>query len=134
MLENTSPKGFIGLQVPYRELDVFKIRNFLIICLEISWIFLGFFWGGIFGGIFWIFLEDFLGTVHGNIYGNLNTKKTSKRGKICKVENILKGSLDSIPSSSPSVKIQIMGGKICLRCKGKTLLAQIREQMRLGTH
>jgi hypothetical protein len=28
-----------------------------------------------------------------------------------KVENILKGSLDSIPSSSPSVKIQIMGGK-----------------------
>ena len=27
------------------------------------------------------------------------------------VENILKGSLDSIPSPSPSVKIQIMGGK-----------------------
>ena len=26
-----------------------------------------------------------------------------------KVENILKGSLDSIPSHSPSVKIQIMG-------------------------
>ena len=39
-----------------------------------------------------------------------------------KVENILKGSLDSIPSPSPSVKIQIMGGKVCLRCKGKTLL------------
>ena len=40
---------------------------------------------------------------------------------ICiKVENILKGSLDLIPS--PSVKIQIMGGKVCLRCKGKTLL------------
>ena len=32
-----------------------------------------------------------------------------------KVEMILKGSLDSIPS--PSVKIQIMGGKVCLRCK-----------------
>ena len=29
------------------------------------------------------------------------------------VENILKGSLDSIPSPSPSVKIQIMGGKVC---------------------
>ena len=29
---------------------------------------------------------------------------------LCKVENILKGSLDSIPSPSPSVKIQIMGG------------------------
>ena len=33
---------------------------------------------------------------------------------IFKVEKILKGSLDSIPSPSPSVKIQIMGGKVCL--------------------
>ena len=32
-----------------------------------------------------------------------------------KVENVLKGSLDSIPSPSPSVKIQIMGEKVCLR-------------------
>ena len=32
-----------------------------------------------------------------------------------KVENILKGSLDLIPSPSPSVKIQIMGGKVCMR-------------------
>ena len=39
-----------------------------------------------------------------------------------KVEKILKGSLDWIPSASPSVKIQIVGGKICLRCKGKPLL------------
>ena len=31
--------------------------------------------------------------------------------KIGKVEKILKGSLDSIPSPSPSVKIQIMGRK-----------------------
>ena len=38
----------------------------------------------------------------------------------CKVKTILKGSLDLIPS--PSVKIQIMGRKVCLRCKGKTLL------------
>ena len=29
---------------------------------------------------------------------------------LCKVEKILKGSLDSIPS--PSLKIQIMGGKV----------------------
>ena len=36
-----------------------------------------------------------------------------------KVEKILKGRLDSIPSPSPSAKIQIMGGKVCLRCKGK---------------
>ena len=39
-----------------------------------------------------------------------------------KVEKILKGSPVLIPSPSPLVKIQIMGGKICLRCKGKTLL------------
>ena len=47
-----------------------------------------------------------------------------KRGK---VEKILKGSLDSIPSPSPSVKIQIMGGKVCLRCKGKTLLGNVKK-------
>ena len=39
-----------------------------------------------------------------------------------KVEKILKDCLNSIPSPSPSVKIQSMGGKVCLRCKGKTLL------------
>jgi hypothetical protein len=39
-----------------------------------------------------------------------------------KIEKILKGSLDLIPSPSPSVKIQIMGVKVCLRWKGKTLL------------
>ena len=37
-----------------------------------------------------------------------------------KVENILKGSLDSI--SSPSMKIQIIVGKVCLSLEGKTLL------------
>ena len=37
-----------------------------------------------------------------------------------KVGNILKGSLDLIPSPSPFVKIQIIGEKVCLRCKGKT--------------
>ena len=42
-----------------------------------------------------------------------------------KVEKILKGSLDLI--SSPSVKIQIMGGKVCLRCKGKTLLGVVNK-------
>ena len=36
-----------------------------------------------------------------------------------KVEKILKGSLDLIPS--PSVKILMVGGKGSLRCKGKTL-------------
>ena len=37
-----------------------------------------------------------------------------------KVEKIVKGNLDSIPSPSPSSKIQILSGKVCLECKGKT--------------
>ena len=42
--------------------------------------------------------------------------------KRSKVEEILKGSLDSIPS--PSVKIQVMGGKVRLWCKDKTFCFQ----------
>ena len=42
-----------------------------------------------------------------------------------KVEKILKSSLYLIPSPSNSVKIQIVGGKICLRCKGKILLGVV---------
>ena len=38
-----------------------------------------------------------------------------------KVETNFKGSLDLIPSPLPSVKIQIMGKKVCFRFKGKTL-------------
>ena len=44
-----------------------------------------------------------------------------------KVKKILEDSLDSIPSPSPSVKIQIMGGKVGLRCKGKTLLGIVNK-------
>ena len=33
----------------------------------------------------------------------------------------------SIPSPSPSMKIQIMGGKVRLRCKGKTLLGAVNK-------
>ena len=47
-----------------------------------------------------------------------------------KVRNILKGSLDSIPSPSPSVEIQIMGGKVCLRSKGKTLLGVVNKLLK----
>ena len=43
----------------------------------------------------------------------------------CKEGENLKDSLDSIPS--PSMKIQIMGGKVCLRCKGKTLLGVVNN-------
>ena len=48
--------------------------------------------------------------------------------KIIKVEKILKVSLDLIKSPSPSVKIQIMDGKVCLRCEGKTLLGIVNQQ------
>ena len=41
---------------------------------------------------------------------------------LCKVEKILKDCLDSVPSLSPTVKIQTMGRKVCLRCKCKTFL------------
>ena len=44
-----------------------------------------------------------------------------------KVETILKGSLDLIPSPSTSMKIQIMGGKVCLKHKGKTLLGVVNK-------
>ena len=48
-----------------------------------------------------------------------------------RVENIFrKGSLDLIPSPLPSVRIQIMGGKGCLRCKGKTLLGIVNTLLK----
>ena len=48
----------------------------------------------------------------------------------CKVEKILKGSLDLISSPSSSVKIQIMGGKVYLRCRGKTLLGVVNKLLK----
>ena len=51
-----------------------------------------------------------------------------------KVEKILKGSLDSISSPSLSVKIQIMGGKVCLRCKSKTLLGVVNKLLILSSN
>ena len=47
-----------------------------------------------------------------------------------KVEKILKGSLNLIPSPSPSSKIQIVGGKVCLRCEGKTLLGVVKKLLK----
>ena len=44
-----------------------------------------------------------------------------------KVEIFFKGRLDSIPTPSPSLKIQIMGGKVCLTSKGKTLLDVVNK-------
>ena len=48
--------------------------------------------------------------------------------KYYKVEKILKGSLDLI--SSPSVKFQIMGSKIRLRCKVETLLGVVNKLLK----
>ena len=45
-----------------------------------------------------------------------------------KVEKILKCSLHLIPS--PSVKIQIIGGKVFLRCKSKTLLGVVNKLLK----
>ena len=47
---------------------------------------------------------------------------------------ILKDSLYSIPLSSHSVEIQIMGGIVCLRCKGKTLLGIFVFKSLLTSH
>ena len=49
---------------------------------------------------------------------------------IGKIEKVLKGSLDSIPSPLPSLKIQIMGGKIGLMCEGKTLLGIVNKLLK----
>ena len=50
---------------------------------------------------------------------------TAKLFKNVKVEKILKGCLDLIPS--PSMKIQIMCRKVSLRRKGKTLLSFVKK-------
>ena len=54
------------------------------------------------------------------IYKKCNFEPLCFLIKCVKVEKILKGSLDLIPSFSTSVNIQIMSMKVCLRCKGKT--------------
>ena len=47
------------------------------------------------------------------------------RYPVVKVENIIKGSLDLIPS--PSGKIQIMDEKVCLRCEGKNIAVHCQQ-------
>ena len=49
-----------------------------------------------------------------------------------KVENILKGKLDSIPSRISSAKIQIMGGKVCLSCRGWTKIKYTWPNFQIG--
>jgi hypothetical protein len=78
IFHSNKPERVVGLQVRYRELDIFKIRNFLRNCLKFFWIFSGFFAGifriflGFFGrnflgGFFW---EDFFGRIFmGGFFG-----------------------------------------------------------------
>ena len=44
-----------------------------------------------------------------------------------KVEKILKGSLNSTPSTSTSEKVQMMGGKVYLSWNGKPLLGFVNK-------
>ena len=69
--------------------------------------------------------EAFASTETANI-ANVEITATFKN-IASKVDKILKGSLDLILSPSPSVKIQIMSGKICLRCTSKTLLGVVNK-------
>ena len=55
----------------------------------------------------------------GQNWGNKSVKTLDKFVINVKVEKTLKGSLDSIPSPSPSVKIQIMGAKFAWGVKAK---------------
>ena len=61
---------------------------------------------------------------------NKMTCESEAKKKWIKVEKILKGSLDLIPSPSHSVKIQITGGKVCLRCKVKTLMDIVNKLLK----
>ena len=54
----------------------------------------------------------------------------SNNSSCSKVEKILEGILDSISSPSPLVKIQFMGGKVCLKCKGKTLMSDVNKLLK----
>ena len=50
-----------------------------------------------------------------------------------KVEKNEEDSLDLIPSPSPSVKIQIVGRKVYLRCQGKTLLGVVNKHSKTNS-
>jgi hypothetical protein len=63
---------------------------------------------------------------------NFKKLKVYETKYVCvyKVNKILKISLDLIPSPLPSVKIKIMGRKVCLRCRGKTLLGIVNKLLK----
>ena len=90
--------------------------------------------GLIWGLCHWIWSEGTKFWDHGLSDDLIHLQRSGKfRLKLwshCKVENILKGSLDSIQTPSPSEKIQIMARKVCLMCKGKTLQDIVNKLLR----
>ena len=79
--------------------------------------------GSINWDLFKLILKNFLKLISG-----FSTLWTNFHDRTLKVEKMLKGSLDSIPS--PLVKIQFMSGKVCLRCRGKTLLGVVNKLLK----
>ena len=59
---------------------------------------------------------------------NSNATVIDRKGS--KVKKIQEDSLDSIPSPSPSVKIQIIGRKVSFSCNGKTLLGVVNKLLK----
>ena len=60
-------------------------------------------------------------------YSGRGYKEFDRGSEYVKLEKILKGSLGSIPSPLPSVTVEIIGRKVCLRCKGRTLLDVVNK-------
>ena len=71
-----------------------------------------------------VFRQSFVRVTHFSI----NLKSKNMKTYIFKVENISKGSLDPI-TFLRSVKIQLMGGKVWLRCKSKTFYWRNNESL-----
>ena len=78
-------------------------------------------------------------TIHTTLHGTMGSKPfwsllkffvQSLLENLGKVEKHLKGSLNLIPSPSPSMKIQIMGVKVCLRCRCKILLGVVNKLLK----
>ena len=91
---------------------------------KLSWQVFGFFYHP----FLWLFLPyKHFWTTFPPLFVNVVCEQTLGRHEKDKVELFLIGSLDSIATPSPSVKIQIMGGKVCLRFLDKTLLGVVNK-------
>ena len=62
--------------------------------------------------------------------GNFTGFLKSDNGILLKASFLKKIACIRSQAPSPSVKIQIMGGKVCFRCKGKTLLGIVNKLLK----